>query len=357
MMIYNDIHLIFLNEAFERVALFVVGKKGVNFSSIEWKSVFHKQDEIAIQCGIENALEVSEILNDAVYIIRGDTGQAAYIQKKEFDGTNLNIEGIGVEGLLAKRFTQEKDYLPPDGTIGQNKVGKVMCDIINDNRPFAWLVANAAQNQTGVSIATFTENTGNVYKYIQMLAEAYDVGFRCVYSEAANKIEFQTYEVEPLSNHIEGRTEQLSDEIGNIKSAQYERDTSKYYNYALVIGEDATAVVDQSSGNEVFEYAFKSRSKRGTKTLEQYQAILYAEGEQELAKRRIDESFVVEPKDDAYIQLGWEAVSISHAINKLTASFCTEITETWENIYKREVTMGYKADAKDITIINLQGEI
>lgn len=357
----KEIQLIFLDEAFERVAILVKGRAGFDFSSLEWKSVFHKQDEFTIECPVaantQTSPEIAALLNGARFVVRGDTGQTVYLQKKEFDGSKLILEGIGAEGLLAKRFTVERDYLPPEGATGQNKVGKVMCDIINDNRPFDWLVADADQNQTGVSIATYTELTGNVYKYVQMLSEAYDVGFQCIYSEKDNKVHFTTFEVVPLETYIEGRTEQLSDEIGNIKDATYEHDVAKYYNYAQVVGEDDyTVVVDQSDGGEVYEYSFKSSVKLGSKTTAEYSQLLYAAGVQELAKRRIDESFVVTPQDTENIELGWEAVSISRLINKMTTSFCTEILETWENAYTREVTMGYRADAEALAIIGLQGE-
>ena len=170
------------------------------------------------------------------------------------------------------------------------------------------------------------------------------MGFRCVYNESVNLVYFQTLEVVSIDTEIAGRTYILSDDLDNIKEAEYEHDISKYYNVARIIGEDQTATVDQSGGGERYEYSFKSRSRRKALTVEEYGQILYSEGVQELAKRKIDESFVVTPVDSANLQLGWEASSASKKLNKTTVSFCTEITETWENVYRREFTMGYKAD-------------
>lgn len=353
------IRLYFKNEDFETVDVIEQGSAGLNYSSLEWESIFHAQDKFVMQCGVTDPAHVSAALDPATaYIIRNDTLQIAYITRREFDGRYLVLEGIGVEGLLAKRFTLEKDYLPTGANEGRNFVGAVMCDIVNDNAPFRWLTADREKCMVGPSIATYTELTGNVYKYLKTLAQAYDVGFKCVYDEKTNRVNFVAYGVTGYEVDIEGRTYRLSDELDNAKEPNYEYDTSKYYNYARVIGEDSTTViVDHSAGRERFEYSFKSRSRQKKLSAEEYRAILYGEGEQELAKRRIDEFFVMQPESDANIELGWEAVTVGKNINKVTKSFCTEIKEIWEEAYRREYTFGYRTDDKDNLIISLQGEL
>lgn len=354
----SNVRLYFKNERFETVGVVQQGASGLNYSSLEWTSVFHKQDSFAMQCGVHDPRDVDFALDKStVYVVRNDTLQVAYINKKEFDGQKLTLEGIGVEGLLAKRFTLEKDYLPTGGNAGNNRVGAVMCDIINDNAPFSWLRAERGRNMTGPSIATYTELTGNVYKYVKMLSEAYDVGFRCVYDEASNTVNFVTYEVVPYEVEIPGRVYRLSDELDNVKELTYEHDVSKYYNYVRVVGENLTQIVDQSEGKERYEYSFKSRSRRKSLSAEEYASILYGEGVQELAKRRAKEVFEVQPKDGQHVELGWEAVSIGKNINVATLSFCTEVREIWETTYKREYTFGYRADNKDDLVIQLQGEL
>ena len=354
----SNVRLYFKNEKFQNVGVVQQGAAGLNFSSLEWTSVFHKQDSFAMQCGVSDSRDVEFMLDKStVYVVRNDTCQTAYINKKEFDGQKLTLEGIGVEGLLAKRFTLEKDYLPTGANAGVNKVGAVMCDIINDNSPYVWLRADRAKNMTGPSIATYTELTGNVYKYVKMLAEAYDVGFKCIYDEKTDMVDFITYAVVPYSVDIPGRVYRLSDELDNVKELTYEHDVSKYYNYVRVVGEDLTGVVDQSGGRERYEYSFKSRSRRKSLTTAEYTSILKGEGVQELAKRRAIEVFEVQPKDGQYVELGWEAVSIGKNINVATLSFCTEVNEIWESSYKREYTFGYRVDSKDDLVIRLQGEL
>ncbi|SBV92070.1 hypothetical protein KL86DPRO_10298 [uncultured delta proteobacterium] len=311
-----------------------------------------------MQCGVTDPALTQIPLDPATaYIVRNDTLQVIYITRREFDGKKLTMEGIGVEGLLAKRFTIEKDYLPTGENEGKNYVGVVMCDIINDNNPYHWLIADRTKNAAGPSIATYTELTGNVYKYIKMLAKAYDVGIKCVFNESANNVDFIAYDVTGIDVDIPGRTYRLSDELDNASDPEYEYDTSKYYNKARVIGDTFSVVVDQSNGKEVFEYSFKSKSRQKKLTEAEYAMILYGEGEQELAKRGITETFTMKPKPDVNIELGWETVTIGKNINKVTESFCTEIKETWEETYVREHTFGYKADDLDDLVTSLQGEI
>lgn len=354
----NAIRLYVKNEAFETVDVIQQGSEGLNYSSLEWESIFHAQDKFAMECSVTRPDLVTAILDPAsAFIVRNDTLQVAHITRREFDGRRLTVEGIGVEGLLAKRFTIEKDYVPEGDLAGRNYVGAVMCDIINDNAPFRWLVADRAKSMVGPSIATFTELTGNVYKYLKTLAKAYDVGFKCLYNEEANNVAFVAYGVTGIDDDIAGRTYILSDELDNASDPSYEYDTSKYYNYARVLGENLTAVVDQSNGRERYEYSFKSKSKQRSLSTEQYALILYGEGEQELAKRRADEVFVMQPRPGITIELGWETVTIGRNINKVTQSFCTEIKETWEERYEREHTFGYKTDELDSLVIDLQGEL
>jgi len=353
----STVRLYLKNEAFETVDVIQQGADGLNYSSLEWESIFHQQDKFSMQCGVTNPDHVSRILErSTVYIVRNDTFQIAYINRKEFDGKSLTLEGIGVEGLLAKRFTTEADYVPNLAEPYTNNVGVVMCDIINANHPFPWLVADREANRTGVSIATFTEVTGNVYKYLKMLSAAYDVGFKCLYDESTDTVNFITSEPVGYDVDIPGRTYRLADELGNAKELAYEFDLSKYYNYARVIGQDLTVIVDQSGDEEQYEYSFKSRARRGSLGLEQYESILRNEGVQELAKRRIQETFTIQPTATEWVELGWETISTSKNIRVATKNFCTEVKETWESIYSREYTFGYRTDEISGLVIALQGE-
>jgi len=353
----STVRLYFKNEAFETVDVIQQGAEGLNYTSLGWESIFHQQDKFSMQCGVKDTDHVERVLDrQTVYVVRNDTFQIAYITRKEFDGRNLTLEGIGVEGLLAKRFTTEADYVPDLDHPYTNQVGVVMCNIINANNPFHWLVANREANRTGISIATFTELTGNVYKYLKMLSTAYDVGFKCLYDERADTVQFITFEPVGYEVDIPGRTYRLADELGNAKDLAYDFDISKYYNYARVIGQDLTAIVDQSGSEERYEYSFKSRSRRGSLSLEQYEAILRNEGIQELAKRRIQETFTIQPTATEWVELGWETISSSSNIGVATKNFCTEVKETWESTYEREYTFGYRTDEIEGLVIALQGE-
>ena len=356
----SNLRLIFKNENFETVYVLVQGSNGLNYNELEWESVFHKQDTFSLRIGVKEPKLIAPLLNkDVVYVVRNDTRQIAHINVKEFeDGQYLNISGIGVEGLLAKRFTNEQEFIPTGENLGQNYVGRVMCDIINANRPFPWLIADRDSNSHGISIYASTKDTGNVYKTLTTLSKAYDVGFSCLYDEVTNKVHFTTIPVVPMSTVIDGRAYRFSDDIGNVKGIKYEHDSSKYYNYIRMIGENGiTAIVDISDGREVYEISKKSRTRQRDMSVVEYQKLLEAEGVEELSKRIANEVFTVEPKITADFKLGWEALSMTKHLDISTISFCTEIKDEFaESGYKKEYTFGYPVDMQEDFVTSLTGE-
>lgn len=362
--------LFFLNEKFERVDVIVQGSKSghLNFSALEWTTRFHKPDTFAMDCPVRSPMEIATVMqHDTVYVVRAETGQIARIWKKKFDTEKLTLEleGEGLESMFEKRFTGAREYLPTGENFGVNYVGKVMCDIIRDNSPFAWAVVDALQNQVGRSIYASTANTKNVLYYLELLAKTWDVGFRCIYDEGLNMARFQTYAPTSIAEEIPGRTYRLSDDLGNIKQLEYEYDARKFYNHCSVLGEkdkgsgvEYSTVVDQSNGHEKYSFRYKGKSKKKDLSDAEYGKLLYAEGEQQLAKRKLNESFSVQPHEgkNIHIEVGWEVHCTSRFLNMGTVFFCTELKETWESAYGREYTFGYKADMKEDFLTELEGE-
>lgn len=362
--------LFFLNEKFERVDIVVQGSKDghLNFSSLEWTTCFHKPDSFAMECPVRSPMEIKAVmLHDTVYVVRADTGQIARVWKKNFKSKErtLELEGEGLESMFEKRFTSAREYLPTGENQGVNYVGKVMCQLIKNNNPFSWIIAEEMQNQVGRSIYASTVNTKNVLYYLELLAKTWDVGFRCVYDDQLNMVRFQAYAPTPMSEDVPGRTYRLSDDLANINRLEYEYDARKFYNHCSVLGEkdkesgvEYSVVVDQSEGHERYSFRYKGKSKKRDLTDAEYGQLLYAEGEQQLAKRKLKESFEVTPHEgkNIHIEVGWEVHCASRFLDMATVFFCTELKETWESTYAREYTFGYKADINEDFLTDLEGE-
>ena len=59
----STVRLYFKNEAFETVDIIAQGANGLNYSSLEWESIFHQQDKFSLQCGVSNPADVERILD------------------------------------------------------------------------------------------------------------------------------------------------------------------------------------------------------------------------------------------------------------------------------------------------------
>ncbi|MCL1888879.1 MAG: siphovirus ReqiPepy6 Gp37-like family protein [Desulfovibrionaceae bacterium] len=365
--------LFILDPNFNRLGAIINGASGLNYSSLEWRSVFHKPDAFLVKCPVADSRDMDMIMDrEALYIIRSDTLQVGRIWKKEFDleSRELEISGKGAESFLTKRYiANTKEYIPDAGALGLNAAGRIMARLINDNSPPGWLVANETENEVGESIYLSVKNTKNVLSYIEQIAKAYDVGFGTVLDERSGKVIFKAYRPLSIDVDVEGRTYRLSDDLGNIKSLSFATDSEKYFNYISVLGEadpatgiEFSAIVDQSAGGEVHAMRHKGKTKRRAYTDTQYAALLQAEGVIELSRRRVDEAFEVTPKegtaeDRINIAVGWEVFCQSYFVNMQTTFFCTELKELWENIYSREYTFGYRRDMKDEFMIEIEEEI
>ena len=282
-------------------------------------------------------------------ITNGDSGLTpiAYIQSYKFteDGT-LEIKGEGFLQFLEKRYTIEKEYIPT--TANNDKCGRVMCRIINDNNKtgqtnfIPFFVADENDNDNGEEIYVSCERKDTLYKKLKTLSEAYEVGMRTLYHPDEKKIYFKTIKY-PKKDLQELRV--LSKDDENVVSIAMEVDIDKYRNYVLVEGEENVIIdIRQDKKKEpALELVIQSNKKRNTKTLEEYKKILEAEGREKLSKYLMEEAFDIEPAQDVKVDLG------EYVLCKLDLGYETiykqllvsEITHTIENgEYTREVAFG-----------------
>lgn len=362
--------LFLLDKDFNKVEIIEGNRPNYSVGSIIWTTSFNKADSFSANIPINRELNrkmIDKIMSDeTIFILRNDTMQIQWITRKKFEEGALVLDGQGLESLYAKRFTNDIDYLPTGPNLDVNFVGRVMCDIINSSDPFVWSYAERLDNNTGPSIATFTESTGNVYKYLQNLSKTWNIAYGFKYNPAYMRADFYTKGIIKLSQMIPNRTYKLYESLGNIQPVGYTRDTEKAMNYVRVMGEEGiTAFVDarpldassQPIG-EKYSFSIKTKAKKTELISEpDYLSLLKAEGRQELAKRQIDESFEVQPTQDVNIDIGWEVDVGSKSLNITRVLFCTEIKEVWEGGYHKTITLGFKEDPREIEVARLSQEI
>jgi len=325
-----------------------------NFKGFEWEQKFYDKDTFALNIPVidEDVAHYNIVMDKRIlYIVRGDNMKIGYIQKRHFNLENANIEisGISIEGLLEKRMTREQEFTPNTGLNGS--VGVVMCNLINENRPYEWLVADPIKNDIGIQIVAFTNLDGNVFKSIKGIAEAYEIGFTTIFDDSTKKVYFKA--IEPFEPE---RIQLLSDELTNIENIEYGSDTTKYYNYLRVVGdEDITVIIDESEGQERFEISLKNSTRKRDMTTEEYQELLRNWGKIELAKRKGDNFYNLIPIDSVNIELGEKVAGRSRYLDFVNVQPCTSIKETWEDTYQRDITIGDKIEALDMLALQIGG--
>lgn len=298
------------------------------FNKLEWTEKLYEADSFSIEMDFERIKDTrsneytyyKEIYDALVkstkngyyprYIITdADKGltRIGYIENYNFndDGT-LEIKGEGFLKFLEKRYCIEKDYIPT--SANRDECGRVMCRIINDNNkpeqthytPF--LIANENENAFGEEIFVSCERKDYLYKKLNTLAEAYQVGMATLCDPFEKKIYFKAFQYK--KDKIKTV---LSEDDDNIISLSYETDTGKYYNYALIEGDGLNAIVDlrKDKGKEpALELYKKSSKKKGSYSTKDYQGLLEAEGKEALASKKTEEKFDIEPTQDIKVNIG-----------------------------------------------------
>ena len=354
--------LYLLNYSLNVVDVIRAGQAGYSIGSVLWDSKFYDKEtcsfKLAVDTNVSAGIVQSIMADSTAYLVRGDTRQICYITKKEFDGQYLMIDGEGILSLLDKRFTNAVDYLPTGIYENNNKVGQVMCDIINNSDPYPWIVADRTLNEIGEDIATFTKVNKKVSKYLKTLSKAYKIGLDFRYNPDTKKVIFSTYGILSLDTLVDGRGYNLAKEFDNVQKIEYTRDFSDYYNFCRVQGNTQTAFVDlRAEGEEKYSCSIKSSKSQGDLSEDEYLSLLEDEGKQELASKQIDDSFEADLKPDIKLGLGWEVIANSRDINISRLLFCTALKETWESGYNRSFTLGIKTTAKEELLNSLKGEI
>lgn len=282
-----------------------------------------------------------------------------YVENYKFKEEEiLRIQGEGFLKFFEKRGTIAKKYIPSKETA--DECGRVMCRIINDNNKseqtnfLSYLIANEDDNAVGVDIYVECKSDENIYEKLNTLAKAYEVGMRTLCNPFEKKVYFKTFKYEKHDDET-ANTLVLSENDDNIVSIEYEVDNGKHYNYIVVEGENAKGIVDNRENKEeqpALETYKKSSKKRGDLDIQTYIKLLESEGIEELAKKKVEENFKIEPTSDIKAVLG------SYVYCKLDLGYdiiikqlqITEIKHIIENgEYTKEISFG--------DVFNLKNEL
>lgn len=298
-------------------------------------------------------------------ITNADKGltEIAYIQTYNFtDEGTLELKGEGFLQYLEKRYTIAKEYIPKSNA--NDACGRVMCRIINDNikssqTNFAkYFIANEDDNNFGDKIYVNCERKDTLYKKLNTLAEAYEVGMRTLFNPADKKIYFKTFKNE--KEDIQ-KLKVLSEDDENVVSLAMEIDIDKLRNYCVVEGEE-TVIIDLREDKEnepALELVVQSSKKRGNTSLADYRKLLEAEGREKLTKHIMEEQFNIEPVQNIKVKLG------EYVVCKLDLGYETiykqllvsEINHTIEKgKYTKEVSFGKPFNLKNELQNKLMGE-
>lgn len=311
--------------------------------SLEYAKYKNIYESLASMYEIPSAEDDKAHLNVPVYkpryLFTDFSNRLNIIESFEIDelGAKLTIKGRGYLALLEKRYTIEKEYKQ---TSSANKsVGHVISNIINDNKPQSFLIADEKNNALGVEIYTSTDIDNNVYEVITDLMSAYEVGFNTIIDYEKKKVHFNIIKKGTVMN----TSVSLDDE--NLTSNKYELDTGNHFNYALVMGEEGiNAIVDQTGGHDALQLVIDSKKKKHTDiSNKDYLKFLETEGIAELAKNKAEEHFDIDVTDSVDVNLGDKVVVKINVGYKeiLKEIIVTSINHSFDKMtYKRSVGFG-----------------
>lgn len=350
-----------------------------NFTKLEWTERIYEADSFSIEMPYEriknirsNEYSYYKTIYEALrsgsrngyyprFIITNSNSKRTnigYIESTKFTADSLEIKGQGFLKFFEKRKTIAKKYIPSEET--RDECGRVMCRIINDNNTekqtnfLPYLIANEDDNAFGVDIYVECESKDNIYKKLNTLAKAYEVGMRTVCDPFEKKIYFETFKYEKHNDETANALV-LSKNDENVVSMEYEVDNGKYYNYIVVEGENVSGIVDnrENKGEQpALETYKKSNKKRGDLDLQTYIKLLESEGIEELAKKKIEENFKIEPTSNVKAPLGSyiyvkQDLGYETMIKQLPITEIKHIIENGE--YTKEMSFG--------DVFNLKNEL
>lgn len=200
------------------------------YSSLRWRRKYFEAGEFELH--LQATKNNISLLDKDNIIVRENSEEAGYVKSIQItekeDSTELVIIGRFLSYLLYRRIIKTKINFTGTMLDGMRK-------ILNHMTPFSILELEDTEIES--EKITFQCTYKNVYKYINKLSLASNVGFRIVPDLKNKKMIFQNFAgVNRTEKQKENSFYIFSEEYSNIKKAEYSLDSSSLCNYVLVGG-------------------------------------------------------------------------------------------------------------------------
>lgn len=316
-------------------------------ASVIWTTRYCKAGDFELYLpATEEALRLLKV-NHA--LIRADKPESLMIISSirittdEEAGDYLTVSGQSSEGIIAKRIVWKQTNL-------SGLVVDCVRKLLNENVISPTL---AARKIPGIemgkccecNISLTKQITGdNLLDAIMEILSTYHLGFKFIFTDG--KLQFCIYSGadRSTSQKILPRVE-FSPEFDNLLGSEYSADISEYKNIALVAGEGEginrkTFTVGEASGLDRIELFVDARdissdTDDGTLTIDQYNALLKAKGDESLSETLVQQSFegTIETEINYTFGVDYDLGDIVQVTNEYgisAAARITEVIESWD---------------------------
>ena len=288
------------NDTFNRIAVID------NATSVIWVKRFNDIGQFEVY--IKASPELLELLEGDIFITRDDSNVGMYVEKIQLttdaeNGDYLTISGRSAEVILAWKMIQRRVYSSASTTaeyIIRSLINEILITspVIIKFDAIPWLTLGPNNEWDDKVTRQFTGKS--LYEIVRDLCVTYNYGFEFAWNGAGFTINL--YKGTDRSyDQTENTFVVFSPEFENLGHTEYIKDTSTYYNAALVGGEgegnERVYVLAYPEGVEgfyrrtIFIDARNSSSDGGDISLNAYRKMLLNQGVEALELCRVTEEF------------------------------------------------------------------
>lgn len=264
------------------------------------------------------------------------------------DGNRLTVSGRSLESILDRRVIYKQTLI--EGNL-QDGIQTLLNDNVisptNSDRAISNVIfeANDDPNITNLTINIQLTAGENLYKAIQEICEAYQIGFKISFVEDTKKLKFTLYSGKDRSyNQLTNPYVVFSPGFNNLLESCFIQSKQSYKNVTLVGGEgegysQKTIMVGDASGinrHETYTDAssVSSDTQYGTISRTAYNALLEQKGIDDLANFALTQTFDGQAANTNMYKFGvdYSIGDILQIVNEFgmeTNSRVTEIVRTY----------------------------
>lgn len=271
------------------------------FESLTWDRSYYDVGSFSIATD----MKYYTLLRDGRYIFRNDADELGILQglsyKQDAKSETVEAEGKFLEAILDGRVIEKtKDLKGTPEEISRQLVTEYCITPSDSGRKIPKLRLGTAHG-LGTEIA-FQSTGDTVLEKIQEICQSQELSFSMIYNFLADEIVFDVWKgKDRTQGQKENTWATFSRGMENLITAEYDRDKSKYKNFAYVAGEgedtERTVVtVDLTDGKERNELYVDARDLKRTvddvqMSESDYQAVLKQRGIEKLDSYNMVESY------------------------------------------------------------------